>query len=252
MDLTGTTAVVTGAASGLGAATARALAERGVRVHGFDLPGPLERAAAVPGVQYAAVDVTDPAQVDAAVAAAAATGPLRVAVNCAGIAPGQRIVRRSGAHDPELFATVIRVNLIGTFQVLNAAANRMAALEPVDEAGQRGVIVNTASIAAFEGQIGQVAYATSKGGVHAMTLVAARDLAAHGIRVCSIAPGVVDTPMLAQLPAEGIAQLEAGVPFPSRLARPEEYARLVAMIIDHDYLNGETIRMDGALRMPPR
>ena len=251
MEIRDTSALVTGGASGLGAATAAHLASRGARVFALDLPAALDKAPAVDGVTYIPTDVTDGAQVGAAAETAAASGPLRTVVNCAGIGPSARILGRKGIHDLDLYATVIRVNLIGTFTVLAVASERIAATDP-DAQGQRGVIVNTASVAAYEGQIGQAAYASSKGGVVALTLPAARDLAQYGIRVNTIAPGIVDTPMLATVSEEFRAGLAAGVPFPQRLCRPEEYARLVGMIIEHDYLNGETIRMDGALRMAPR
>ncbi len=251
MQITDAAAIVTGGASGLGAATAGELARGGARVFALDLPQALENAPQVPGVTYLPTDVTDADQVRAAVQQAAGAAPLRVVVSCAGIGPSARILGRAGVHDLELFATVLRVNLVGTFTVMALAAQAIAATEP-DPAGQRGVVVNTASVAAFEGQVGQVAYASSKAGVVGMTLPAARDLAQHGIRVCAIAPGIVDTPMLATVSEEFRASLAAGVPFPPRLATPDEYARLVAMIIEHDYLNGETIRMDGALRMAPR
>ena len=241
-------AVVTGGASGLGAATARLLADAGCEVTAFDLQPGNETT----GINYLTVDVTDFAQVEAAVAQAAAKAPLRVVVNCAGICPSQRIVGRKGVHDPQLFATTINVNLVGTFHVLSVAAAAMAAMEPYDADGQRGVIINTASVAAFEGQIGQAAYAASKGGVHALSICAARDLASLGIRVNAIAPGIVETPMMAAISAEYRQELENLVQFPKRMATPEEYAQLVAMIIANGYLNGETIRLDGALRMPPR
>jgi NAD(P)-dependent dehydrogenase (short-subunit alcohol dehydrogenase family) len=172
-------------------------------------------------------------------------------VSCAGIAPSMRILGRSGPHDLDVFARVVQVNLCGTFNVMTLGAAAMAATAP-DESGHRGVVVNTASIAAYDGQVGQAAYAASKGGVVSLTLAAARDLASQGIRVCTIAPGVIDTPMLSSV-SEGFRQaLADGVPFPPRLGTPAEYARLVTMIVEHDYLNGETIRMDGALRMAPR
>ncbi|WP_287903875.1 SDR family NAD(P)-dependent oxidoreductase, partial [Arthrobacter sp.] len=243
--------LVTGGASGLGAATAAALVERGARVFALDLPQQLEHASAPDGVTFIPADVTDAAQVQAAVEQASAELPLRTVVNCAGIAPSRRILGRNGVHDPQLFATVLNVNLLGTFTVLAYAAEAIAATAPDDD-GQRGVIINTASVAAYEGQIGQVAYSASKAGVVGMTLPAARDLARHGIRVCTIAPGIVDTPMLATVSEEYRAGLAASVPFPQRLCRPEEYARLVTMIVEHDYLNGETLRMDGALRMAPQ
>jgi NAD(P)-dependent dehydrogenase (short-subunit alcohol dehydrogenase family) len=252
MQLENTAALVTGGASGLGAATAKALAERGARVFALDLKDGIDKAPEVPGVTYVPADVTDPEQVGAAVATAAGAGvPLRTVVNCAGIGPSARILGKKGVHDLALYAKVIQINLIGTFNVLALASEAIAATE-ADADGQRGVIVNTASIAAYDGQIGQAAYSSSKGGVVGLTLPAARDLAQYGIRVCTIAPGIVETPMLATVSEEFRAGLAAGVPFPRRLARPEEYARLALTIVDHDYLNGETIRMDGALRMAPR
>lgn len=255
MQIAGTAALVTGAASGLGAATAAALAEQGAEVTGIDLPQALEQARPPEGVSLVAADVTSEEQVGRVVRAMqdgdGAAAPLRVVVSCAGIAPAARIVGRGGPHDLELFRGVLMVNLLGTFNVMRLAAEAMARTEP-DAAGQRGVVVNTASIAAFDGQVGQIAYAASKGGVVAMTLPAARDLAQHGIRVNTIAPGLVDTPMLASVSEEYRAGLAAGVPFPQRLARPDEFAQLVLMLVSHDYLNGETIRMDGALRMAPR
>lgn len=252
MQLKDTVALVTGAASGLGAATAAELVAQGATVYAVDLQPSIDKAEAQDGVHLIAADVTDPEAVQAAVAEAAAAGPLRLAVNCAGIAPGQRILSKKGPHDIGLFQKVVEINLIGTFSVMTAAAAAMAELEPVDDDGQRGLIVSTASVAAFEGQIGQAAYAASKGGVHALTISAARDLASKGIRVCTIAPGIVETPMMAGIDPDFRAGLEATVPFPARLARPHEYARLVTMLAEHDYLNGETVRMDGALRMPPR
>jgi NAD(P)-dependent dehydrogenase (short-subunit alcohol dehydrogenase family) len=251
MQLDDTSAIVTGGASGLGHATARALAAKGVRVFALDLPAGIERAESTEGITFVATDVTDPEQVRAAVEQAAASGPLRTVVNCAGIGPSARILGKRGVHDLALFAAVVSVNLVGTFNVLALAAEAIAGTEP-DEQGQRGVVVNTASIAAYDGQVGQAAYAASKGGIVGLTLPAARDLAQHGIRVCTIAPGIVETPMLATVSDEFRAGLAAGIPFPQRLARPEEYAALALAIIDHDYLNGEVIRMDGALRMAPR
>ena len=252
MDVSNTSALVTGAASGLGAATAAALADRGVRVIGVDLPAGIEKAPEVDGITYHATDVTQPDDVRAAVAMATEVGPLRTVVNCAGIAPSARILGKKGPHDLALFETVIRVNLIGTFNVLTLAAEAMAETDPVDEDGQRGLIVNTASVAAFEGQVGQAAYAASKGGVHSLTITAARDLASLGIRVNTVAPGIVETPMLATVSEEYRAGLAAGVPFPRRLGRPSEYAQIVTTFVDNDYLNGTTLRMDGALRMAPR
>lgn len=246
--------MVTGGASGLGAATAAALAERGAVVFGLDLPTSIERAGDdVPqGVTLIGADVTSDTEVRAALGQVAAAGvPLRIVVSCAGIGPSARILGRKGPHDLELFRTVLTVNVLGTFNVLRLAAEVIAATE-ADADGQRGVVVNTASIAAFDGQVGQIAYSASKGAVAAMTLPAARDLAHLGIRVNTIAPGIVDTPMLASVSDEFRAGLSAGVPFPQRLAKPAEFAQLVTMIVEHDYLNGETIRMDGALRMAPR
>jgi NAD(P)-dependent dehydrogenase (short-subunit alcohol dehydrogenase family) len=251
MQFNDSTALVTGAASGLGAATAAELAGRGMTVFGIDLEAAIANARPPAGVTLVPADVTDGDQVRRAVDTAAGGNPLRVVVNCAGIGPSARTLGREGPHDLDLFRQVVTVNLIGTFVVTSLGAAAIAATQP-DTAGQRGVIVNTASIAAFEGQIGQVAYASSKAGVAGMTLPLARDLSGVGIRVCTIAPGIIDTPMLATVSDEFRAGLAAGVPFPKRLGRPEEYARLVATIVEHDYLNGETIRMDGALRMAPR
>ncbi|HET7388461.1 MAG TPA: SDR family NAD(P)-dependent oxidoreductase [Nocardioidaceae bacterium] len=252
MQLDNTSAIVTGGASGLGAATAAALAARGASVFALDLKSQVDAAPEADGISYLECDVTDPDQVRNAVTAASMGGPpLRTVVNCAGIGPSARILGKRGVHDLELYAAVVRINLIGTFNVLALGAERIAETEP-DEHGQRGVIVNTASIAAYDGQVGQAAYASSKGGIVGLTLPAARDLAQYGIRVAAIAPGIVDTPMLATVSDEFRAGLAAGVPFPQRLARPEEYAALALTIVEHDYLNGEVIRMDGALRMPPR
>ncbi len=253
MQLANTSALVTGGASGLGAATAAALAAQGAHVYAIDLPHALDDLPIVQGVTYLPADVTDAEQVRAVVSMATETQtePLRTVVNCAGIAPSARILGRSGVHDLELYAKVVQINLVGSFTVLAIASSAIARTN-AGEHGQRGVIVNTASIAAFDGQIGQVAYASSKGGIVGMTLPAARDLAQHGIRVCTIAPGIVDTPMLSTVSEEFRAGLAAGVPFPQRLCDPSEYAKLVTMIVNHDYLNGETIRMDGALRMAPR
>ena len=252
MELRATAAIVTGGASGLGAASAAALTERGASVFALDLPASIESAAQIPGVRYIATDVTKPDDVRNAVLIASQSGvPLRTVINCAGIGPSMRIVGRKGAHDLDMYASVIAVNLIGTFNVLAVAAEAISATE-ADADGQRGVIINTASVAAYDGQIGQAAYASSKGGIVALTLPAARDLAQYGIRVCTIAPGIVETPMLATVSEEIRAGLAAGIPFPQRLGRPDEYSQLALAIIDHDYLNGEVIRMDGALRMAPR
>ena len=252
MEIKDVAAIVTGGASGLGGATARALAARGARVFALDLPAAVENAQQVDGVEYVAADVTDQEQVQAVVDAAVdSAAPLRVVVNCAGVGWAGRVLGKQGPHDLGRFRTVVEVNLVGTFNVLRLAAAAMAATPTVEE-GQRGVIVNTASIAAFDGQIGQIAYAASKGGVVGLTLSAARDLASVGIRVVTIAPGTIDTPMLAGVSEEFRASLAAGVPFPKRLGKPDEYARLAVFIAEHDYLNGEVIRMDGALRMAPR
>ena len=252
MEITGTSAIVTGAASGLGAATAARLIALGAHVVGIDLPGGIEKAPHVEGLTYVAADVTNEDEVRAAVARAAEIAPLRTVVNCAGIGPSARVVGRNGVHDLALFDRVVRINLVGTFTVLALAAEVMTAQEPVDEAGQRGVVINTASVAAFEGQIGQAAYAASKGGVHSLTIAAARDLSSKGVRVMTIAPGIVDTPMLGSVGEDFRSALAESVPFPHRLAQPAEFAQLAGMIVEHDYLNGETIRMDGALRMAPR
>jgi NAD(P)-dependent dehydrogenase (short-subunit alcohol dehydrogenase family) len=252
MQLDNTAAVVTGGASGLGAATVRALAAKGASVYALDLKASIDHAPDLDRVTYLDTDVTNIDDVRNALAATTeSSAPLRTVVNCAGIGPSARILGKKGVHDLALYAAVIQVNLVGTFHVLALAAEHIARTEP-DEQGQRGVIVNTASIAAYDGQVGQAAYASSKGGIVGLTLPAARDLAQYGIRVCTIAPGIVETPMLATVSEEVRAGLAAGVPFPQRLARPDEYAALALAIIDHDYLNGEVIRMDGALRMAPR
>lgn len=253
MELNGVAAIVTGGASGLGGATARLLAARGAKVAIFDVNAEAgEAAAAGIGGAFFKVDVTDDAAVAAAVAAAEARhGIARVLVNCAGIAPAARTVGRDGApHALDVFRKTVEINLIGTFNVLSKAAARMVAAEPLGE--ERGVIVNTASVAAFEGQIGQAAYAASKGGVAGLTLPVARDLAQHGIRVVSIAPGLFLTPMMQGFPEHVQEALGKQVPFPNRLGRPEEYALLVESIVRNPMLNGETIRLDGAIRMAPR
>lgn len=252
MKITDITALITGGASGLGAATARRFAASGAAVLALDLPRAVEQARSERGIRYVGGDVTDAGEVIAAIESVLPDQPpLRVVVNCAGIAPARKVLSSQGPHDLELFRRAIEVNLIGTFNVLRLAAQAISRHDP-DEHGQRGVIINTASVAAFEGQVGQVAYSASKGGVVGMMLPAARDLASVGIRVNTIAPGIVDTPMLASLGPEVGATLAASVPFPQRLARPDEFAQLAQMIVEHDYLNGETIRMDGALRMAPR
>ncbi|WP_125133049.1 SDR family NAD(P)-dependent oxidoreductase [Microbacterium sp. 10M-3C3] len=253
MDIAGASALVTGGASGLGQATARRLAASGARVTIVDLPSSAgeEVARELEGA-FAPADVTDPGQVAAAVATAASLGPLRVVVNCAGIAPPGKVLDRDGTPTPlDAFERIVRVNLVGTYNVIAQAAAVIARTDPA-EGGDRGVIVSTASVAAFDGQIGQPAYAASKGGVHAMTLPIARELARHAIRVVTIAPGIMETPMLRGLPQAAQDSLGQQVPYPSRLGTPDEYAALVAAIVDNGYLNGETIRLDGAIRMAPR
>ncbi|SDG62793.1 SDR family NAD(P)-dependent oxidoreductase [Microbacterium pygmaeum] len=253
MDITGASALVTGGASGLGLATARRLAAAGARVTIVDLASSVgAELAAELGGSFAAADVTSVEQVAAAVEIAAAAGPLRVVVNCAGIAPPAKVLDRDGSPSSLAdFERVISINLVGTYNVIGQASAVMARTEPGDDA-DRGVIVNTASVAAFDGQIGQPAYSASKGGVHAMTLPIARELARYGIRVLTIAPGIMETPMLMGLPQAAQDSLGQQVPFPARLGRPDEYARLVMAIIDNGYLNGETIRLDGSIRMAPR
>ncbi len=252
MDTTDVAAIVTGGASGLGGATVRRLAAGGAHVVAVDLPKAIDEAEKLDRVDYVGADVTDGDQVQAAVDAAVDTGlPLRVVVNCAGIGTAGRLLSKKGPHDLDVFSQVIGVNLIGTFNVMRLAAAAVAQTEPLED-GARGVVVNTASVAAFEGQIGQIAYSASKGGVVGMTVPAARDLAQYGIRVMTIAPGIIDTPMLAGVEESFRDELAKGIPFPQRLGRPDEYAQLVAMIVEHDYLNGEVIRFDGALRMQPR
>jgi NAD(P)-dependent dehydrogenase (short-subunit alcohol dehydrogenase family) len=253
MNIEGSVAVVTGGASGLGLATAEKLVAAGGKVVIFDLPtsGGAEAAAALgANAVFAPGDVTDEASITAALDAGSALGPVRVAVNCAGIGIAGRVIGKNGVMPLDAFEVVIRVNLIGTFNVLRLAAERIAATEPID--GERGVIINTASIAAFDGQIGQAAYSASKGGVVGMTLPIARDLADKLIRVVTIAPGLFKTPMLAGLPQEAQDSLGAQVPHPSRLGDPSEYAALVEHIVSNAMLNGEVIRLDGAIRMAPR
>lgn len=249
----GTGALVAGGASGLGEATARALAAAGASVVIADLNAEGEALADELEASFVEADVTDEAAVAAAVERAVDAGQdgLRVSVCCAGIGWAERVAHKGGPHNLELFSNVVKVNLIGTFNVLRLAAAAMSANEP-DAEGERGVCVNTASIAAFDGQIGQIAYAASKGGIVGMTLPAARDMASRGVRVVTIAPGLFDTPLLAALPEEARNSLGADIPFPSRLGRPEEYAQLVEQIVANPMLNGETIRLDGALRMPPK
>ena len=253
MKVAGVAAIVTGGASGLGLATARALAGAGARVALLDLNGEGARAAAAGiGGLGLACDVSDAASAEAAVAAAAAAhGPARILVGCAGVATPGRIVGRNGPLELAAYARVIGINLVGTFNLMRLVAAGAQGLDPL-EGGERGVIVSTASVAAYEGQVGQAAYASSKAGVVGLTLPAARELAPYGIRVCTVAPGIFETPMLRGLPQETQDSLGRSVPFPSRLGRPEEYADLVMAIIANPMLNGETIRLDGAIRMQPR
>lgn len=253
MDISNKTVLVTGGASGLGMATVRRLVAAGASAVIADLAssdGEVITKELGERVRFAPTDVTDEADVQAAVDAATELGGLDVVVNCAGIVSATRVVGRMGPHPLPDFRRAIEINLIGTFNVIRLAAARMA--EEPTEAEERGVIVNTASVAAFDGQIGQAAYAASKAGVAGMTLPIARDLAQHRIRVMTIAPGLFHTPMFESLPAEAIASLGAQTPHPSRLGTPEEYAVLVAHIIENSMLNGETIRLDGAIRMAPR
>jgi len=251
-----TGALVAGGASGLGEATARVLAAAGARVVIADLNAEKGEALAAElgeGTRFVEADVTDEAAVAAAAEQAREAGEdgLRISVCCAGIGWAERVAHKAGPHNLEFFSNVVKVNLIGTFNVLRLAAAAMSGNEPDDE-GERGVCVNTASIAAYDGQIGQIAYSASKGGIVGMTLPAARDMASRGVRVVTIAPGLFDTPLLAALPEDARTALGAGIPFPSRLGRPEEYAQLVEQIVANPMLNGETIRLDGALRMPPK
>jgi 3-hydroxyacyl-CoA dehydrogenase/3-hydroxy-2-methylbutyryl-CoA dehydrogenase len=251
MEIAGSGALVAGGASGLGEATVRRLHADGARVVIADLNSERgEELAASLGERatFVHMDVTEPDTVQRAVAA---VGELRISVCCAGIGWGERVAGRRGPHDLSAFERVIAVNLVGTFNVLRLAGAAMLGNEPGDS-GERGVCVNTASIAAFDGQIGQIAYSASKGGIVGMTLPAARDLAVAGIRVCTIAPGTFETPLLGGLSEETQRALGEAIPFPSRLGRPSEYAALAAHIISNQMLNGETIRLDGALRMPPR
>jgi NAD(P)-dependent dehydrogenase (short-subunit alcohol dehydrogenase family) len=253
MQINNSVAVVTGGASGLGLATTRALLADGARVVVIDLPSSNGEAVAEElgdRVRFVAADVTDENAISQALDVAESLGPLRIAVNCAGIGNAIKTVGKKGAFPLDAFTEVVTVNLIGTFNVLRLAAERIARTEPVD--GERGVIINTASVAAFEGQIGQAAYSASKGGVVGMTLPIARDLASLLIRVNTIAPGLFKTPLLGTLPEEAQKSLGAQVPHPSRLGDPSEYGALAAHIVANPMLNGETIRLDGALRMAPR
>jgi len=253
MEIEGSGAIVAGGASGLGEATVRALHARGAVVTVADVNA--EKGATLAeelGLDFVACDVREEDQVQAAVQKAAeGSGGLRIAVCCAGTGWAQKVAGSKGPHPLMPFETIISINLIGTFNVLRFAASAMIANEPLLD-GERGVCVNTASIAAYDGQVGQIAYSASKGGVVAITLPAARDLAQYGIRVNTIAPGLFDTPLLAALPEEARQKLGAGVPYPQRLGEPAEYAQLACQIVENRMLNGETIRLDGALRMPPR
>ncbi len=253
MKVEGVAAIVTGGASGLGAATGRALAAAGAKVALLDLneSAASEVAGDIGGVAIGC-DVSDAASGEAAVARAAeAHGPARILVNCAGVAPAARIVGRNGPASLDAYARVVAINLIGTFNMMRLVAAGAMALDPL-EGGERGVVISTASVAAYEGQIGQAAYASSKAGVVGLTLPAAREFASAGIRVCAIAPGIFETPMLRGLPQEVQDSLGAAVPFPSRLGKPEEFAMLAMSIIANPMLNGEVIRLDGALRMQPK
>ncbi len=253
MNIEGSAALVSGGASGLGEATVRELHARGALVTIADVNAEKgEALAAELGLEFVTCDVRQEEQVQAAVEQAAkADGGLRIAVSCAGTGWAQKVAGSKGPHPLMPFEVIISINLIGTFNLLRLAASAMIANDPLED-GERGVCVHTASIAAFDGQVGQIAYSASKGGVVAMTLPAARDLSQYGIRVNTIAPGLFDTPLLAALPDEARQKLGAGVPFPARLGRPEEYAQLACQIVENRMLNGETIRLDGALRMPPR
>ncbi|HEX6706949.1 MAG TPA: SDR family NAD(P)-dependent oxidoreductase [Albitalea sp.] len=255
MNIQGQAAIVTGGGSGLGAQTARELARRGARVTVLDING--EGAAAVAaeiGGLAARCDITDAASVESALALAIERhGPVRMLMNVAGVGGAKRIVAKDGRAAPlEDFRRVVEINLVGTYNVTRLVAAQMAALPPLDDDGERGVIVNTASVAAFDGQVGQEAYAASKGGIASMTLPLARDLAQHGIRVVTIAPGLFLTPLMKELPEAVQASLAASVPFPRRLGKPQEFAQLAAAIVENMALNGEVIRLDGALRMAPR
>jgi NAD(P)-dependent dehydrogenase (short-subunit alcohol dehydrogenase family) len=247
--------LVTGGGSGLGAATARLLSDSGAKVLVADVDSEVGESTASrigEAARFAYTDVTDEESVQSAVDAALdAFGTLRGVVNCAGVGPAGKVLGKKGTHSLEDFAKTVEINLVGTFNVVRLAAAAMAESEPT-QSGERGVIVNTASVAAFDGQIGQAAYSASKGGVAALTLPLARELAAHAIRVMTIAPGIFDTPMLAALPEQARDSLGNQIPFPPRLGKPEEYASLVKHIIENEMLNGEVIRLDGAIRMAPR
>ena len=255
MEINGKTFFISGGGSGLGAATARAISQASGRVVIADINeengNKLVAELGEDRARFVKTDVSDETSVQAAVEAAAQFGELRGAINCAGIGGAEKTVSKNGPHRLESYQRVIQVNLIGTFNVLRLAAHAMSQLEPT-AGGERGVIINTASVAAFDGQIGQISYSASKGGIVGMTLPAARDLASYGIRVVTIAPGIFDTPLLGGLPENIRQSLGAQVPFPSRLGRPEEYAALARHIIENEMLNGEVIRLDGAIRMAPR
>ncbi|HWC68964.1 MAG TPA: SDR family NAD(P)-dependent oxidoreductase [Acidimicrobiales bacterium] len=253
MDAQGVGAVVTGGASGLGEATVRRLVAAGAMVAIVDFNAEKgEALAGELGVRFLRCDVTDAAQVAESVEAAAQDAPLRIAVNCAGTGTAVRTISKDGApHIRSEWDRVVGINLLGTFLTMTHEASHISRTEPLED-GQRGVIVNTASVAAFDGQIGQLAYSASKGAVVAMTLPAARDLSVVGIRVCTIAPGLMDTPLLGMLPEEAKRSLGASVVNPKRLGDPDEFARLALAIVDNDYLNGEVIRLDGAIRMQPK
>ncbi len=254
MNVDGHAALVTGGGSGMGAATARALAAAGAKVACLDVN--MEAANAVAGeIGGIAVEcnVADAKSAEDAVAAARdAHGPARVLINCAGIATGARLVGRDGPHDFDLFARTININLLGSFNLMRLAATDMAGMDTLNEDGERGFVINTASVAAFDGQIGQVAYSASKGGIVGLTLPAARELAKFGIRVVTIAPGIIGTPMMSGLPQDVQDSLATQIPFPSRLGRADEYASLVMHIAGNELINGETIRLDGAIRMAPK
>lgn len=253
MQVQGQAAIVTGGGSGLGAGTARALAAAGAKVALFDVneEGAQKVASEIGGIAVHC-DVADAASAEAAIAKAReAHGPARILVNCAGIAPAERIVGRNGPMPLDNFRKVIEVNLIGTFNMMRLAAADMQGTDPLED-GERGIVISTASVAAFEGQIGQSAYAASKGGVHALTIVGAREFAKAGIRFNTIAPGLFGTPMLLGMPEDVQNSLAATVPYPSRFGTPEEYAKLAMAMIDNVMLNGETVRLDGAIRMQPR
>jgi NAD(P)-dependent dehydrogenase (short-subunit alcohol dehydrogenase family) len=246
VQIDGNTFLVAGGGSGLGAATTNMLSASGARIVVADLKGEAPQDG-----RFVETDVTDEDSVRGAVEAALELGEFRGAVNCAGVASAEKVLGREGPHSLDSFAKVVQVNLVGTFNVIRLAAEAMSQNEPL-ESGEQGVIVNTASVAAFDGQIGQVAYAASKGGVVSLTLPVARELAKSGIRVMTIAPGIFDTPMMAGLPEDARASLGDQVPFPSRLGKPEEYAALVKHIVENEMLNGEVIRLDGSIRMAPR